>query len=623
MPGKAVAGKQVERGDEPDRIHQRAGPSPEEVRAELGAILTSKIFIRSERLCRFLRLTVERVLAGEADQIKEYLIGREVFDRDQRYDPRIDSIVRVEARRMRGKLHEYYQERGATDPVVIEICHGSYVPAFRYAAPAEALNPAQEVLDPKTIAVLPFLNLSPNPDQEFFCDGITVEILDALSTVSELNVVARTSVFHFKGTSVDVREIGRQLRAGTVVEGSVRKAANSLRISAKLIDASTGLSLWSGVFDRAPDDVFAVQSEIARAIADSLRVTLVPAAELTPVERTSGNLEAYMFYLKGRHYWSQMSQEGIQNALKQFDKAISLYPGYAPPYAALADSYAHLTVWGAIEPGEGTSRAKRAVLEALRLDPRLADACATLGGILSTFEWHWEEGGRQLRRAIELQPSNVHAHEIHALHLMYRAEFPAALRSIERALQLDPLSPRGVRIKAFYHYYQRQYDKALEVLTAALPLDATNHEVQSLRGWTYVRKGLYEQALELFRELPEGPFLAVKLGALGEAYACSGRVAEAREELEKLDALSATGYVSPRSRCYIYCGLGDWDRLFEELEQAYTDHCPWMSALNVDPRFDAIREDARFISLLSRMNLLETTPLPNPEDESPQSPAGG
>ncbi len=327
-----------------------------------------------------------------------------------------------------------------------------------------------------------------------------------------------------------------------------------------------------------------------------------------------------MFYLKGRHYWNQMSQEGIQNALNQFNQAILLFPGYAPPYAALADAYAHLTVWGAIEPSEGTRRAKQAVLEALRLDENLADACATLGGILSLFEWRWEEGSRHLRRAIELQPSNVHAHEIYALHLMYRGAFPEALVCIERALQLDPLSSRGVRTKAWYHYYQRQYDQAVKILTAALPLDATNHEVQCMLGWTYLRQGRFEEALDLFRDLPEGPFLAVKLGGLGEAYAFFGKIPEAREELQKLDALSATGYVSPRGRCYIYLGLGDWDRLFADLEQACAAHCPWMSTLKVDPRWDPVREDPRFVRLLSRMNL---TSLIAPRSGGARKLAGG
>ena len=587
-------------------------PSPKEVREQLNAILGSKLFVRSERLRRFLSLIVERTLAGEEGQIKEYLIGREVFDRDHRYDPRIDSIVRVEARRMRGKLAQYYQD--SNDPVVIEVDQGSYVPAFRYATPAAIAGPAP-VLNPQTIAVLPFVNLSPDPDQDFFCDGIAVEIIDALSTVPELNVVARTSVFHFKGTSVDVREIGERLGAGTVIEGSLRKAGGSLRISAKVINASTGLSLWSETFDRGIDDVFAVQSEIAHAIADSLRVTLAPAPEMSGAGR-AGNLDAYMSHLRGRHYWNQLTQEGIYNALKQFNEAISLYPGYAPPYAALADAYAHLTVWGAIDPVEGTARAKQAVLEALRLDERLADAHATLGESCRYSSGDGRRAAGQILRALELQPSNAQAHELHALYLMYRGEFPEARQSIDRALQLDPLSPRGVRIKACYHYYQRQYDEAVKVLRAALPLDATNHEAQCWLGWTYLRQGRFEQAMQQFRELPEGPFLAVKLGALGEAHACAGEITQAEDALAKLDALASRGYVSPRSRCYIYAGLRDWDRLFEDFERSYAVHSPWMTTLKVDPRFDPIREDSRFISLLTRMNLI---PPPDPADGSPES----
>jgi TolB-like protein len=312
------------------------GPSPDEVRAQLAKILADKIFIRSERLRRFLVATVERTLAGETQHISEYTLGREVFDRNKNYDPRIDSIVRVEARRLRAKLTKYYQDSGATDPVVIEFHQGSYVPGFRYAAtpllPSAALNP-------RTVAVLPFLNISDDPGQELFCDGITEEVLNALTAVPELSVVARTSVFYFKGANIDVREIGARLGAGTVIEGSVRKVDHSLRISVKVVNASTGLLLWSGNFDRELADVFTLQSEIAGAIANTLRVTLAPA------HPQAANLEAYTFYLKGRYYWNQMSQEAIQAALQQFANAIALYPDYAPPYAALADAYGHLTVW--------------------------------------------------------------------------------------------------------------------------------------------------------------------------------------------------------------------------------------------------------------------------------------
>ncbi|HLX45709.1 MAG TPA: tetratricopeptide repeat protein [Bryobacteraceae bacterium] len=575
-------------------------PSSEQVRAELEKICASRLFIRSDRLRRFLRFTVENALNGELDQLNEQVIGRDVFDRKKGYDPQIDSIVRVEARRLRSKLADYYRAPGASDPVQITLEKGGYVPAFRYVTPSAP--PRKSAPDVRTVAVLPFVNLSSDPDQDFFCDGITEEILNALTTIPELNVVARTSVFHFKGAGVDVREIGERLGAGTVIEGSVRKADSRLRISAKAINAITGLSLWSGTYERDLIDVFAIQDEIARAIADSLRVSLAPPAAETRHDR---DFEGYMLYLRGRHYWNQMSQDGIENALNQFTRAIALFPDYAPPYAALADAYGHLASWGAIPPGEATSRAKQAALDALRLDDRLADAHATMGAILSFFEWKWEEGAALLTRAIGLQPSNVHAHELFAIHFMYRGEFEKALTCINKALQLDPLSPRGLRFKAGYYSNQRRYDEAIDVLRAALPLgrDSTDREALFLLGSLYTLQGRYKEAIEILEKLPEGPFLVTKLGAVGEANARAGNAGAAQEALKTLDHLAATEYVSPRSAVYIHAGLGNWDRALEELDKACTDHCPWLPTINIDPRFDAVRAHPRFINLQRRMNL--------------------
>jgi adenylate cyclase len=551
-------------------------------------------------------LTVERTLAGETAQISEYIVGRDVFDRDQRYDPQIDSIVRVEARRLRNKLREYYNGPGAADPVVIALPKGTYVPVFSMAAPVAAVRTAGHDLDPRTIAVLPFVNLSSEPDQDFFCDGITEEVLNALTAVPELNVVARTSVFYFKGANADVREIGERLGAGTVIEGSVRKAGRQLRICAKAIKASDGLTLWSDTFDRDLADVFAIQDEIARAVAASLRVSLAPSPDGSARVR---DFEGYMLYLRGRHYWNQMSLEGIENALDQFTRAVALFPNYTPPYAALADAYGHLASWGAIPPADALEKGKRAAKEAVRLDERSADALATLGSFVSLFEWRWEEGADLMRRALELEPSNVHAHELYGIQWLYRGDFPATLRCLDRALQLDPLSPRGLRFKAWFYFYQRQYDKAVDVLKSALPLgrDATNREVWCSLGWVYTLQGRYNQAIEILRNLPDGPFLVTKLGALGEAYARAGDAAAARDALEQLHSLSETGYVSPRGPIYIHAGLGDWDRAFQELDQACDDHCPWLPSIHVDPRFDSVQSDPRFNRLVDRMHLVKSS----------------
>jgi adenylate cyclase len=279
---------------------------PAAVRRQLERILRSETLVNSERLCRFLRVAVERTLAGETDKLKEWVLAQDVFDRDESYDPRIDSIVRVEARRLRAKLRQYYEKAGPDDSLLIWFRTGSYTALFQEIAPAQKERAAPvrsetPPLNPRTVAVLPFVNLSPEPGQDFFCDGITEELLNELTTIPDLNVVARTSVFHFKGRTGDVREIGERLGAGTVIEGSVRKSGSHLRIAAKAIDAATGCHLWSGTFDRQMVDVFAVQDEIARAVGNSLRVALAPSPHAQPHEKDIAGLEAYTLYLKGRH----------------------------------------------------------------------------------------------------------------------------------------------------------------------------------------------------------------------------------------------------------------------------------------------------------------------------------
>jgi serine/threonine-protein kinase len=251
-----------------------------EIQTELHRILASPEFRSSERLRRFLRFAVERTLAGEAAQLKEYLVGREVFDRGSSYDPRTDSIVRVEAQRLRRKLREYYQAHGSADPIRISIQAGSYVPAFarpvRVDADGAENSASPGPPDPRTVAVFPFSNLSPEPNQEYFCDGIAEDIINALTPIPQFKVIARATTLSLKRSTADLREMGSHLGAGTIIEGTVRKAGNVLRISAKLVSSETQQVLWSWAFDRPAQDLFAVGDEIARSIADALRATLGP-----------------------------------------------------------------------------------------------------------------------------------------------------------------------------------------------------------------------------------------------------------------------------------------------------------------------------------------------------------
>lgn len=602
--GTAVAVRSIELAAGPDHPSQ---PSASQIRAQLARILESRIFVQSERLRRFLRLTVERTLAGKADQIKEYALGRDVFDRGRDFDPRIDSIVRVEAGRLRRKLRQYYEELGSADPVLIEFQQGSYVPAFRYTAPAPAPpsvappRPERPSLNPRTVAVLPFLNVGSDPSQEFFSDGITEEILDTLARSPQLKVVARTSVFHFKGVSADVREIGDRLGAGTVIEGSVRKVGDRLRISVKAIDAAKGTLLWSGTFDREAADVFEVQEEIARQVADSLHVSLAPALQVSA--RIAWNVEAHSAYLRGCHHWHHVTQGGVRRAVEEFDRAIAFFPGHAPSYAGLANVYAYLAFWNVIPPGEGIPRAQRAALEALRLDGSMAAGYAILGALASAVEYRWEEGERLLKRAMQLQPSNMTTRAYYAFHLMCRGQFVELTPELEKIFELDPLSQFSFQRLGWSQYYQRRYDQAIDTFKRALALDADFREAQYMLAYAYLRRSRFEEAIAQLLELPAGPFGANRLAALGEVYARAGNAAAARDALEELDSLAKTSYVSPMSRLAVYAGLGQWERVFEELEQAYTDQCAMLCLAKVDPRYDPIRSDPRFVKLLERMNL--------------------
>ncbi len=270
MPGSSPRRQRAPRLD----AGEPRAPSAQSIRSQLQNIIAGQEFAKSERLCRFLRFTVERSLAGEAGQLNQYTLGIDVFDRGKSYDPRIDSIVRVEACRLRSKLKRYYDTH-KSDRVLIEFPPGSYAPRFRERMPTAPATPVRSPASSLTIAVLPFVNLGPDADQDFLCDGITETILNELATVPELSVVARTSVFHFKGKTGDIRKIGERLGAGTIVEGTVRKAGDQLRVSAMAVKVADGCSLWSSTFDRQVSDVFAIQDEIASAVADSLRVHLV------------------------------------------------------------------------------------------------------------------------------------------------------------------------------------------------------------------------------------------------------------------------------------------------------------------------------------------------------------
>jgi serine/threonine-protein kinase len=582
--------------------------SSAEILAQLERILASKPFINSERLRRFLRIAVERALAGETETLKEYAIGRDVFDRDDQYDPRVDSIVRVEARRLRSKLQLYYGKQGAGDPVRIVIQRGSYVPAFRRAEPpamagAPAAAAANLDLDRRAVAVLPFFNLSGEPDQEYFGDGITDEIINKLAGIPGLKVIAHTSVFHFRQPTGDVREIGRKLGVGTIIEGSVRRSGGQLRISASVVDAATGHRLRTASFDREMDQVFAIQDEIARDIAGSLEVTL-RQPERRPLSQAAGDdVEAYGLLLHARYLLNKLTPAGYRSAMEVLGRAISRYPAYAPYYPVLSEALSRFYLWGLMSPQEAIPPAKAAALEGLRLDDGLAEAHVALGGVLVHHDWAWEESARLLRHALELQPSNVQAHIYLAVERLIRGHRQDGIQLLQTAIRLDPISLNANRALAVAYYYSRQYEQAAEWIARTLEIDPDFREAHYFMGQILLRKGAYAEAEAEFRKIADQPAAWTKLGAIAETYARAGRIEEARELLAEWNSYAALQYVPPLSCVPVYIALEDWDAVFAWLERAYEDRSAWFIFVGSDPLYDAVRSDRRFRSLLRRMRL--------------------
>jgi TolB-like protein len=385
-------------------IRLPAGVTAGGVRRHLERVINSRRFVQSERMRSFLRHVVGETLDGRADALKEYAIGFEVFEKSADFDPRTDPIVRVEARRLRNKLAAYYDAEGRGDELRISLPKGSYVPRFQPSAASEEKHE-----DPAghTVAVLPFANISSDSQDEYFSDGLTEELIHALTKVSGLQVVAWSSTLRFKEPTRDIYEIGRRLGVRNVVEGSVRRYENRLRVTVQLIDTRNGHYLWSESYDRRMADLFAIHDEISRAIAEVLEVRLAQRA--TP-RAASCDVETHNLYLQGRYFWNKRTRVGMELGTSHFRRALEKDPNRALACAGLADCHTVMARYGLCNPNDVVPEETAAALKALELDPALGEAHASLGLIRSHYYWDWKESERHYRRAIELSPSYSTAH---------------------------------------------------------------------------------------------------------------------------------------------------------------------------------------------------------------------
>lgn len=456
----------------------------------------------------------------------------------------------------------------------------------------------------KSIAVLPFINMSADPENEYFSDGITEEIISALSRLKEFRVAARSSSFAFKGRSADIAEVAARLNVATVLEGSVRKAGNQLRITAQLINAADGYHLWSERYDRELKDVFAIQDELAQAIVRTLKGQLANDEQPQTVRQSTDNIVAYELYLRGRYVEKTRTRDGIAKGIEYFKQAIRESENNAPAYAGLADSYYYQAFYRYSSPRESFPKASDAASKALAIDDSLAEAHASLGAVKFYYDWDWDGADRAFRRAIELNPNHAVGHHWHAECLASMRRPDEALAAVSKAHELDPLSLTVNAGLGWVHYFGRRYDEAIQRFEKTLELDPDYVFLNWFLGQAYLGKGMVEEAVAAFqRGMDRSGGHPGMAAYLGHACARAGKNSEALRLYRELEERAQRTYIPCDYLAVISLGLGRTDEALEWLEKACDERSLHMVFLGVDPLFDDLRGESGFTELLSRIDL--------------------
>ena len=480
------------------------------------------------------------------------------------------------------------------------------VEVFRVTAPGG--GPTEEAFDlPKhRVAVLPFVNLSADPADEYFADGLTEEVIGRLCQVKGLEVIARTSAMSYKKMEMMAADIGRELRTGSLVEGSVRKAGNKIRVMAQLVNANTEGHLWSSKYDRELADVFAVQTDIAEQVAGALQLQLLPEDIDAIKQRRTESTEAYTLYLRGRQLWNRRSRKDVEEAAECFRRAARADPDFALAYSGLADCYAIMENWGYATTAEMVPLVKQSVGRALELDDSLAEAHTTMASTLAMLEWRWGEADAEFRRAIELNPNYATAHQLYAYSVLrpFR-RVDEEMKEVEKALELDPLAPVMSLNKGQSMLLQERYDEAIECFERAVAIDPGFLFAWVSQADCHLRSGRYDQAVSLAEAYV--PRVGRKEGkqkvSLAAFYGFAGREADARRLLEEV-ASKDDGSALPTDFAGAYLSLGETDRMFASLEQAYGQRDTGLPWALTDPLFRAFVSDPRLQTLKKKVGLI-------------------
>jgi len=470
----------------------------------------------------------------------------------------------------------------------------------------ENLKVTSGAASPKSIAVLPLENISPDKENEYFSDGLTEEIIMNLSKIKNLKVISRTSTMYYKGTKKPLKQIAKELQVQYVLEGSVRKYGNDLRITAQLIDAVQDAHLWAEKYSGTLDDIFDIQEKVAEKIVEALKVELTTGEQQQLSRRYTEDTEAYQLYLKGRYFWNTRTEEGFKKGIEYFNQAIEKDHNYALAYTGLADAYILMQVYCYLPPHETMSKARSAAQKALQIDPFLAEAHASLAHLKILYDWDWLGAEQEFKRAIDLNPGYAPAHLWYTLTLSWAGRLDEAMAEIKKAQELDPLSLIINTDLGLIHYFAERYDQAIEQYRKTLEIDPNFFVTRLALSGAYEQKGMFQEAIsELQQALALSGNSTLVLAELGRVYAMSGNKAEAQKILKSLNELSKQKYVSPYVIARLYLSLGEIDLGFEWLYKAYKEKSLFLihAPFNVDPSFHSVRSDTRFVELLKKLGL--------------------